>query len=68
MHLIMSYHILCIHDTYVLHTHAIDVPKGVTLLEYDQEQSKEQQAAHEQEVQVAKGEVNEENLPKCLNH
>jgi hypothetical protein len=45
MHLIMSYHLLCIHDTYVVHMHAIGVPEGVTLLEYEQEQPKEQQAA-----------------------
>jgi hypothetical protein len=36
MHLTMSYHLLCIHDTYVVHMHRIGVPKGVTLLEYEQ--------------------------------
>jgi hypothetical protein len=43
MHLIMSYHLLCIHDTYVVHMHAIGVLEEVTLLEYEQEQPKEQQ-------------------------
>jgi hypothetical protein len=37
MHLIMSYHILCIHDTYVVYMHAIGVPEGVTLIEFEQE-------------------------------
>jgi hypothetical protein len=44
MHHIMSYH-LCIHDTYIVHMHTIGVPKGVTLLEYKQEQPEEQQTA-----------------------
>jgi hypothetical protein len=47
---------------------AIGVPEGVTLLEYEQEQPEEQQTAQEQEVQVAEGEVNEEDLPECLDH
>jgi hypothetical protein len=41
MHLIMSYHHLCIHDTYVVHMHAIGVPEGVTLLEFEQERPEE---------------------------
>jgi hypothetical protein len=47
MHLIMSYHLLGIHDTYVMHVHTIGVPKGVTLLKYEQEQPKEQQTTQE---------------------
>jgi hypothetical protein len=43
MHLIMSYHLLCNYDTYVVHMHVIGVPEGVMLLEYEQEQSEEQQ-------------------------
>jgi hypothetical protein len=37
MRLIMSYHLLCIHDTYVVHMHAIGVFEGVALLEFKQE-------------------------------
>jgi hypothetical protein len=45
MHLILSYHLICIHDTYVVNMHAIGIPEGVTLLEFEQEQLEEQQAA-----------------------
>jgi uncharacterized protein with ATP-grasp and redox domains len=48
--------------------HAIGVSKGVTLLEYEQEQLEEQQAAQEQEVLVARGEANEDNLLECPDH
>jgi hypothetical protein len=68
MHLIMAYRLLCIHDTYVVHMHAIGVPEGVTLLEFEQEQPKEPQTIQEQEGQVAEGEANEEDVPECLNH
>ena len=47
--------------------HAIGSPKGVTLLEFEPKHQEEQQAAKEQEVQ-AKGGVNVEDLPKCLDH
>jgi hypothetical protein len=56
MHLIMSYHLLCIHDTYVVHMHAIGVPEGVTLLEYEQEQPEEQQAARSRSCRQRKEE------------
>jgi hypothetical protein len=45
MRLIMSYHLLCIHDTYVVHMHAIGVFEGVALLEFKQERLEEQQEA-----------------------
>jgi hypothetical protein len=51
-----------------MHVHAIDVPKGVTLLEYEQEQPNEQQTTQGQEVQVAEGEANEEDLLECSDH
>jgi hypothetical protein len=66
MHLIMSYHILYIHDTYVVHMHAIGIPEGVTLIEFEQERSEEPQAAQEQEVLA--GGVNEVDLPECPDH
>jgi hypothetical protein len=66
--LTMSYHLLCIYDIYVVHIHAISVSEGVTLLEYEQEQPKKQQAAPEQEVQVASEEANKDDLPECLDH
>jgi hypothetical protein len=45
MGLIMSYHLLCIDDTFVVDMHAIGVLKGVTLLKFEQERLEEQQAA-----------------------
>jgi hypothetical protein len=68
MHLNMPYHLLCIHDTYVVHIHAIRVPEGVTLLEYEQDQPEEQQTAQEQEVQVAGKEANKDDLPEFPDH
>jgi hypothetical protein len=35
MQLIMSFHLLCIHDTYYVHMHAIGFLEGVTLLEFE---------------------------------
>jgi hypothetical protein len=66
MHLIMSHHLLCIHDTYVGHMHAKGAPEGVTLLKFEQERLEEQQAAQEQEVPT--GGVNVEDLPECPDH
>jgi hypothetical protein len=43
MHVIKSFHLLCIHDTYFVHMHAIGSLEGVTLLEFEPEQ----QAAQE---------------------
>jgi hypothetical protein len=52
--------LLCIHDIHLLHIHAIGVPEGMTLLEFDgmsQEAPEVQQPEHGvQEVQPA-GEV-----------
>jgi hypothetical protein len=62
----MSYHILCIHDTYVVHMHGIGVPEGVTLIEFEQERSEEPQAAQGQEVPVRER-VNEDLL-ECPDH
>jgi hypothetical protein len=61
MHSIMSFHLLCIHDTHFVHMHAIGVPEGVMLLEFEQEQPVEQ------EVPAAEGGANED-LPECPDH
>jgi hypothetical protein len=47
--------------------HAIGVPEGVTLIEFEQERSEEPQAAQEEEVPAGEG-VNKEDLPECPNH
>jgi hypothetical protein len=31
----MSLHLLCIHNIHLVHMHAIGVPEGVTLLEFE---------------------------------
>jgi hypothetical protein len=46
--------------------HAIGVPKGVTLIEFEQERLEEPQAAHGREVPA--GGVNEEDLLECPDH
>ena len=50
VHVIVTLHLFCIHDSHAMYMHAIGVPKGVTLLEFKQEPQEEQQAAQEQEV------------------
>ena len=59
---IITFHHLCIHDSYVVHMHAIGVPKGVTLLEFKQRLPEKQQQVQEQKVQAQEGGVNEEEL------
>ena len=36
VHFIIIFHLLCMHDSYTMHMHAIGVPEGVTLLESSQ--------------------------------
>jgi hypothetical protein len=43
MRSIISFHLICIHDTYYVHMHAIGSPKGVTLLEFEAGNQEEQQ-------------------------
>jgi hypothetical protein len=64
---IMSLHLLCIHDIYLVHMHAIGVSEGVTLLEFEGLNPEEHPATEEQEVQAQEG-VNDEELPECPNH
>ena len=66
VHFIITFHLLCIHDSYAMHMHAIGVPEGVTLLEFEQVLLQEQQQAQEQEVQAPEG-ANEEVL-ECPDH
>jgi hypothetical protein len=47
--------------------HAIGVPEGVTLLEFEGLNPEERPAAEEQEIQALEG-VNDEELPECPNH
>ena len=60
-------HLFCIHDSHIVHMHAIGVPEGVTLLEFEQVLSEEQQQAQEQEVQAPEEGASEEVL-ECLDH
>jgi hypothetical protein len=45
MRFIMSFYLSCIHDTHLVHMHAICASEGVTLLEFKPEQQEEQLAA-----------------------
>ena len=67
VHFIITFHLFCIHDSYVVHMHAIGVLDGVTLLEFEQGLLEEQQQVQEQEVQALEGGANEEVL-ECPNH
>ena len=63
---IITFHLVCIHDSYATHMHAIGVSEGVTLLEFEQGHPEEEQQAQEQEVQAPEG-ANEEVL-ECPDH
>ena len=61
----MSYHLLCIHNTYPMHVHAIGVPEGITLLEFEGTCPEEQEVAQEQEAQPAGPEAGDEVVLEC---
>ena len=63
-HVIIPCHLLCIHDIYLVHRHAIGVSEGVTLLEF--EPSSEEQPS-EQEVQTPE-EAPEGDVVDCPDH
>jgi hypothetical protein len=64
----MSLYLLCIHDIHLVHLHAIGVPEGVTLLEFEGLNPEEHPLAEELEVQAPEGGVNDEDLLECPNH
>ena len=68
VHFIITFHLLCMHDSYTLHMHAIGVPEGVMPLEFEQVLPKEQQQAQEQEVQDPEEGANEEEVLECPDH
>jgi hypothetical protein len=61
--------LLCIHDIYLVHIHAIGVPKGVTLLEFEgpSEEEEQQLTSDVQEVPLS-GEVPDEVIVECPDH
>ena len=59
IHFIITFHLLCMHDSYAMHMHAIGVSEGVTLLEFEQGLP---------EVQVLKEGDNEEEVLECPDH
>ena len=67
VHFIITFYLLCMHDSYAMHMHAIDVLEGVTLLEFEQGLPEEQQQAQEQEVQAPEEGADEEVL-ECPDH
>ena len=67
VHFIITFHLLCMHDSYMMQMHAIGVPEGVTLLEFEQVLPEDQQQAQEQEVQAPEEGANEEIL-ECPDH
>jgi hypothetical protein len=63
----MLHSFLCIHEIYLC-IHAIGVPEGVTLLEFERAHPEEEQEQPE-EPEVLSGEgVPEEELPECPDH
>ena len=68
VHFIITFHLLCMHDSYAMHMHAIGVPEGVTLLEFEQGLPEEQQQAQETEVQDPEGGASEEEVLECSDH
>ena len=68
IHFINTFRLLCMHDSYAMHMHAIGVSEGVMLLEFEQGLPEEQQQAQEQEVQAPEGGANEEEVFECPDH
>jgi hypothetical protein len=59
-YVIISCHLLCIHDIYLVHVHAIGVPAGVTLLEFEGTYLEEQPPpVPEPQVQAPEGVLKE---------
>ena len=52
VYFIITFHLFCMHHSYAMHMHAIGVPEGVTLLEFEPVFPEEQEQAQEQEVQT----------------
>ena len=67
VYFIITFHLLCMHNSYAMHMHAIGVSEGVTLLEFEQVLPEEQQQVQEQEVQAPEEGANEEVL-ECPDH
>ena len=68
VHVIITFHLFCIHDSHAVHMHTIGAPEGVTLLEFKQGLPKEQQQVQEQKVQALEGGANEEEVLECPDH
>ena len=68
VHFIITFHLLCMHDSYAMHMHAIGVSEGVTLLEFEQGLPEEQQQAQETEVQAPEEGTNKEEVLEGLNY
>jgi hypothetical protein len=62
----MLHSLLCIHEIHLC-IHTIGVPEGVTLLEFEEALTEEQEQPVEAEVPIGEG-VPEEDLPECLDH
>jgi hypothetical protein len=62
----MLHSFLCIHEI-LLCIHAIGVPEGVTLLEFEGALSEDQEQPREPEEPVGEG-VPEDKLPECPDH
>jgi hypothetical protein len=61
--------LLCVHDIYLVHIHAIGVPKGVTLLEFEETCPEEpQQPTPEVQVVQPAGEVPDKAVIDCPDH
>jgi hypothetical protein len=61
--------LLCIHDIHLVHIHAIGVPEGVTLLEFEgpSEEEEQQLTSDVQEAQLFE-EVPDEVVVECPDH
>ena len=68
IYFIITFHLFCMHDSYVVHMHAIGVSEGVTLLEFEQGLPEVQPQVQEQEVQAPEGRINEKELLECPDH
>ena len=66
----MSYHsqsFLCIHDSYIMHMHAIGPAQEIMLVELEADPQEENQEAQHQEA-LGEGEPEADHLLECSDH
>jgi hypothetical protein len=68
IHVHHASHSLCIHDIHIVHMHAIGVPKGVTLVEFERMCQKQREASSSIGGLATRSRGTEEGVLECPSH